>query len=162
MAWSNDNKAAYISAFGGSYGKNVASQYYTKQERKYNSAEALKSFERQKELLQMEQAFNSAEAQKSFDRQLEASNSAYTRSVADLRNAGLNPILAASGGGASVPSSGVAFASSAPATSQASSSRVPSISSATDSMLRLVSSAMGLASAVVPVLPSKRSRAGFI
>lgn len=48
--------------------------------------------------------FSAAEADKERAFQTEMANSAYQRAVSDLKKAGLNPILAYSQGGASVPS----------------------------------------------------------
>lgn len=57
--------------------------------------------------------FNSSEAQKTRDWQTDMSNTAYQRSVADMRKAGLNPIMAAGSGGSSTPSGATGSASAA-------------------------------------------------
>lgn len=61
--------------------------------REYNSAEAIK-----------QRSWASRENQLQRDWYTEMSNTAYTRSMQDLKNAGLNPILAYSNGGAAVSS----------------------------------------------------------
>lgn len=63
------------------------------------------------ELLEKEQAFNSAEAQKQRDWQEYMSNSAHQREMADMQEAGLNPILSSGGTGASVNSGATASSS---------------------------------------------------
>lgn len=52
--------------------------------------------------------FNAAEAQKNRDWQEMMSNTQYQRAMADMKKAGLNPILAYSQGGAGVPSGATA------------------------------------------------------
>lgn len=57
-----------------------------------------------------QEQFNANEAQKQRDWQQQLSGTAYQRSMADMRAAGLNPILAATQGGASTPTGAVASA----------------------------------------------------
>lgn len=60
---------------------------------------------------QREFAFNAKEAQKNRDFQAEMSNTSYQRGIKDLIASGLNPILAATMGGASTPSGATASGS---------------------------------------------------
>lgn len=57
-------------------------------------------YQRQFELQQVAQDFNALEAQKARDYNLMMSNTAYQRQVEDLQNAGLNPLVALGGSGA--------------------------------------------------------------
>lgn len=66
------------------------------------------AYETAKALLQDERNYNSLEAQKNREWQEYMSNTAYTRAVSDMRNAGLNPYLAYSQGGAPVGSGATA------------------------------------------------------
>lgn len=58
--------------------------------------------------------FNAQQAQINREFQMEMSNTAHQREVADLKAAGLNPILSAGGSGASSPSGSTASGSAAP------------------------------------------------
>lgn len=74
--------------------------------REWAAEQARIAFERQKELMQMEMDYNREEAQKSRDWNESMANTVYTRSVNNMKEAGINPVLAASMGlsGASVGS----------------------------------------------------------
>lgn len=71
-------------------------------------AAAEKQMQYQTQSAQKAMEFNAAEAQKNREWQEMMSNTQYQRAMADMKKAGLNPILAYSQGGAGVPSGATA------------------------------------------------------
>lgn len=76
-----------------------ASQSYAStdgtQAQQWAAEQARIAFERQKQLMQMEMEFNRQEAQKARDWNENMANTVYTRSVNNMKEAGINPVLAA-------------------------------------------------------------------
>lgn len=85
--------------------------------RNWSAEQAAIAYARQKELMQMEQAFNAEQAKIARDWEESMANTIYTRSVKNMKEAGINPILAANMGlsGASVGSGATASISGAAA-----------------------------------------------
>lgn len=99
-------------------------------------------------------ARNSSEAQKNRDFQETMANTQYQRAIGDLREAGLNPMLAYSQGGAPSPSGSMA-------TAPAASSSAPSGASASGSAARVQNSLqVGLASAAQAAQIENMSKQG--
>ena len=102
----------------GSWSRNQSSSITNAEAaRAFSAQQAALAYERQKELMKMEQDYNTEQAKISRDWEESMANTIYTRSVKNMREAGINPILAANMGlsGASVGSGATASISGASA-----------------------------------------------
>lgn len=100
---------------GSSYAQRVVDP--TTVEQQYNTAERLASQEFNERQVEKQRAFDAEQAQLNRDFQERLSNTAYTRAVQDIKNAGLNP-YAFLGSGASTPVGATATSGSAYSTPQ--------------------------------------------
>lgn len=109
----NAQNASYQVSDGGSWSNsNAWNQSWTDAmtARQYSMMMAEDAWQKDMKAMQMQMDFNREEAQKNRDWQEEMANSIYTRSVKNMKEAGINPILAANMGlsGASVGSGATA------------------------------------------------------
>ena len=108
--------------------------------RQFNAEQALLDRQFQSEMLSRNQEYNTAEAQKLRDWQTHMSNTAHQREVSDLEAAGLNPIRAASSGGASTAAGAAASSSGVGGSSASYQGSLPSIAQQFSSLMNLYDS----------------------
>lgn len=112
-----NNTAVNIGQALGSLGSNLTTNFSnlfdlikqnTQQNNAWSAAQAQKQMDFQTQANQIAMDFNAAEAAKNRDWQEMMSNTAHQREMADLKAAGLNPVLTASGGNGAAVTSGSA------------------------------------------------------
>lgn len=122
----------------------------TSAQAQYNADQATLEYNRQNALLDKQQAYNSAEAEKARQYDTYMSNTSVQRRMADLKAAGINPILAAQQGASTPASPAASSAASASAASSRSSydsnsNRSSKVSVAVNSAAKAASAAAAIA-----------------
>lgn len=115
--------------FEGQKDTNETNVQLARETREFNAAEAEKSRYWQGSMLDATSAFNAQQSAINRDFQERMSNTAWQRAVGDMKEAGLNPMLAYSRGGAAMPSGGSASVGS-PSGATANAGGVPRVENA--------------------------------
>lgn len=153
----NADQAAQANSIG--YDR-LAEQY------QFNAAQAAMANNYSTEMFERAMEFNAKEAQKQRDWQEKMMNTSYQRAVGDMEKAGLNPILAVTGGGIQTGAGGGSAASVSAPTGQAASGGVMNGISASEGnytgQLEYMGGMLGLLSQALGGLSSAQTALGMM
>lgn len=122
---------------------------HTAKQNKFSAEQAELAWERNQQSAREAMRFEADQARINREWQTEMSNTAYQRQIADLKKAGINPVFALNGGGASSPSGSTASGSAGYASPAQGTSAKGAQANVSTSFLRdMIMSAVSVASAV--------------